>query len=129
MNFKGHFLLSLVLFHVLWFFGAVGYGLVWFWALISALVPDSDLKFNIIAHRSVYTHTIIFPLLLGIWDWNLAILFAFAVSAHGIGDISLKKKGGFYCIGIGSYKFSYYITTGFLIGQFITMSILIWILL
>lgn len=126
MNFKGHFLLALVLFHLLWYpLGLIGYGLVWFWALISALVPDSDLKFNIIAHRSVWTHTIIIPLLLGIWDWELAVFFAVAVAIHGIGDISLSTKGGYYCIGLKSYKFSYKVTTGALVVQFLVMCVLI----
>ena len=125
MNFKGHFLSALFVFHFMWLIGLVGYGWVWFWALVSALVPDSDLKFSILAHRSVWTHTIIIPLVLGIWDWDLALIFAAAITIHGIGDVSLRRKGGYYCIGLRSYKFSYKITTSALVVQFLIMSLII----
>ena len=129
MNFKPHFFISLIIFHLLWLpLEELNYGFVWFWAFISALFPDSDLKLNKKHHRNVWTHLIILPMFLMIWDIKLSLMFGLAVSIHGILDISFSKKGGYYCLHFIKWRFNYKNTTLILIVQLIISLTLVWLL-
>ncbi|KKL60542.1 hypothetical protein LCGC14_2204290, partial [marine sediment metagenome] len=70
-----------------------------------------DLKLNKKHHRSVWTHLIILPMFLMIWDVRLSLMFGLAVSIHGMLDLSLKKKGGYYCLHFIKWRFNYKNTT------------------
>jgi len=136
MNFKYHFLISLLIFHLLWIpIPELKYIELWLFAFLTTL-PDIDLKIDQGSHRNFLTHSIIIPILwifwidsgIGLW---FRMCFLLTISIHLLLDISFKKKGGSYTIKILKWRLNYkgstfYLCLNSILGVFL---FLLWIML
>lgn len=103
MKFKWHFIIAIIVIHILWWFiQDLKYGYVWL-IIFFTIIPDVDLKFK--QHRSWLFHSILLPIFALLWTQDIFIvMIIFSMGLHLILDLKGKRRQGYWCITITKKK-------------------------
>lgn len=100
MDKKYHLLVASIVFIILWIFIPKIHITDIFFPIFMTIFPDIDLAFEKrLGHRSMWTHSIILPLLVFIFNPISAYaLILLSIGIHLLCDLRFTKKMGFYNI-------------------------------
>ncbi|KKN90817.1 hypothetical protein LCGC14_0224000 [marine sediment metagenome] len=115
MKYKNHFLITVIIFIILWLIVPEVQITEIIFPSVLATFPDIDKQFKILGHRSAVTHSIIIPFIVYLFNPYMDyLLIMLSITIHGLLDIriSKKKQVGYYTIkwfgySIGAGKWRY----------------------
>lgn len=102
MDGREHLIIGFLFFIIIWIFIPIIRITDIIIAIFISICPDVDLKFpKRLGHRSVWTHSIILPLILFIFQpMTMTVLFIVSFGLHCACDLRFKRIGGKYTIKI-----------------------------
>ena len=93
MKGKWHLIVAMLVFIPLWILIPAIQLTDIFYPIVLTILPDIDLKFDSLGHRSVITHSLLIPLIVYVFNpYMVNLLIILSVGIHCSCDVTLKPK-------------------------------------